>query len=346
MAYADLGKLRQSQEDLRKSIQDYDKSLELKSDLDWAFYNRGIAYYEIAEIQRKTEKSGEAEEEYKRALNDFDNALRINLEYEDAWYRRGLVLTSFGRHPEAIASYDKAIQIYRSKGQQQGEAFAWYDRGRSYAALNSQEEAIASYKRANAILKENHPDVSYYWGRSLQGMSKHREAVALFDVVINMAKANGQKAHFIQALHDRGNSYRDMHLQDKAIESYQCALNRNPRYEPSCKALIELMMDRAYEQIKHQDYLSAVKQFKCALDKIDQFKKNQISDHLQYLLHEFRYKSLLGILRLIELDSSLDRKFPSLGNKTFLELTQDQGYRIRLETEDNYSDLCKRWQSH
>ena len=344
LAYADLGKLNQSQEYLRKAIQDYDKSLALKNDLDWAFYNRGIAYYEIAEMQKRTRLIGEADEEYKRALNDFDDALGINLEYEDAWYHRGLVLTSVGRHHEAIASYDKAIQIYQSKRQLQGEAFAWYDRGRSYAALKSQEEAIASYKRANAILKNSHPDICYHWGRSLQVMNKHQEAVQLFDTVIKIAKTNRQKANVIHAMHGRGNSYQDMNLQDKAIESYQCALHRNPTYEPSCKALIKLMMDRAYEQIKHGQYLSAAKQFKCVLGRIEQFQNNKISEHLQQCLHEFRYKSLCQILRLIELDLSLDQEFPSLGNRVFLELTQDEEYRVRLEAEDNYSALCKHWQ--
>lgn len=145
-------------------------------------------------------------------------------------------------------------------------------------------------------------------------------------------------------MHGIGNSYRDMHLQDKAIESYQRALHHNPMYEPSCKALVKLMMDGAYEQIKHGQYLAAAKQFKCVLDRIEQFKSNKISEHLRQCLHEFRYKSLCQILQLIELDLSLDQEFPSLGNRVFLELTQEKEYRVQLETEDNYSALCKHWQ--
>lgn len=345
LAYADLGKLKQSQEDLRKAIQDYDKSLELKSDLDWAFYNRGVAYYEIAEMQKRSRLTGEADEEYKRSLNDFDDALGINLEYEDAWYHRGLVLTSIGRHHEAIASYDKAIQIYQTKGQRHGEAFAWYDRGRSYAALNLQEEAIASYKRANAILKKDHPDICYHLGRSLQVMNKHQEAVNLFSTVIKIASTNRQKANIIYAYHGCGDSYRDMHLQDKAVESYQRALDHNPKYEPSCKALIKLMMDRADKYIEIGQYQSAIKQLKSAFERIEQFQANKVSDHLRCFLHELKYKSLCEILRLIELDSQLCHEFYSLGNRAFLALTQDKEYRIRLEAEENYSRLYSRWQS-
>ena len=156
LAQSELGQLKKSEKELREAIKDFNKALEQKEDLSWAFYDRGIAHYRIAEIQPKVSNNQEDNEkkEYHNALKDFVQAIRINSEYDDAWYYRGLVLACMERYESAIASFDRTIQICQEKKQTKDEIKAWYDRGKSYKELGEQEEAIASFIRAISVAEK------------------------------------------------------------------------------------------------------------------------------------------------------------------------------------------------
>ena len=177
LALSELGNLKESEKMLREAIEDFTKSLEIKDDLAWAFYDRGIAHYRIAiirqnkdqnkdyRVQEVQEKENNALEEYEKALNDFDQAIGIDAEYDNAWYYRGLVIAEINNYQEqaisgcqkqAIAAFDRAIQICQNKKQPQQdnkptkeEIRNWYDRGKCYRnSKANNEEAIASYKKA------------------------------------------------------------------------------------------------------------------------------------------------------------------------------------------------------
>ncbi len=190
-----LGEIDTSEKLHREAIEDFKEALERKDDLSWAFYDRGIAHYHIANIRQTESTTQEANEEYKNALNDFDRAIRINPDYYNAWYYRGLVLNCLKQYEQAIASYDRAIQICQSN-KEKGEAIkAWYDRGRCYADSESYEEAIASYKEAISLyksLKEKHTRIyldlalnSYHhWGLALNKLGKYQEANEKYNELI------------------------------------------------------------------------------------------------------------------------------------------------------------------
>ena len=166
LAQSELGVINKSEKEIDKAIKDFNKALECKDDLSWAFYDRGIAHYRIADRRKdilgKDSKNQEVQKEYESALNDFAQAIKINSEYGNAWYYRGLVLAQLKKCQEdnhleqtihscreqAIASYDRAIQICREKNQLKEETRNWYDKGNCYRDSELKEEAIASYKRA------------------------------------------------------------------------------------------------------------------------------------------------------------------------------------------------------
>jgi len=98
-----------------------------------------------------------AAKEYEEAIASYDRALQIKPDKHHAWNDRGNILRRLGRHEEAIASYDRAIQINPDKGN------AWYNRGNALVNLGRYEEAIASYDRALQI-KPN--DSSSYYNKA------------------------------------------------------------------------------------------------------------------------------------------------------------------------------------
>jgi predicted O-linked N-acetylglucosamine transferase (SPINDLY family) len=66
-------------------------------------------------------------------------------DYADAWHNRGNALLVLQRFAEAVASYDKALEL------SPGNAEAWCHRGNCLCLLNRLDEALASYDRALAI---------------------------------------------------------------------------------------------------------------------------------------------------------------------------------------------------
>ncbi|WP_044034283.1 tetratricopeptide repeat protein, partial [Microcystis aeruginosa] len=77
--------------------------------------------------------------EYEQAIASYDRALEIKPDDPEAWYNRGIALGNLGRFEQAIASWDRALEIKPDKHE------AWYNRGVALGNLGRFEEAIASW---------------------------------------------------------------------------------------------------------------------------------------------------------------------------------------------------------
>ncbi len=84
---------------------------------------------------------------YQEAIAYYDKALEIDLRLAEAWYNKGVALGEEGRHRQAVDCYDKARAI--------DDRFleVWYKRAISLDALGRHEEAIASYREATVCIK-------------------------------------------------------------------------------------------------------------------------------------------------------------------------------------------------
>jgi tetratricopeptide (TPR) repeat protein len=89
-------------------------------------------------------------ERYEEAIASYDKALQIKSDDYEALLARGFSLHKLGRYEEAIASYDKALQIEPNYYE------AWDNRGIALGYLGRYEEAITSYDKALQI----QPDAS------------------------------------------------------------------------------------------------------------------------------------------------------------------------------------------
>ncbi|MEP1077882.1 tetratricopeptide repeat protein [Leptolyngbya sp. PL-A3] len=170
----ELGLLFQSEQDYGNAIASYEKALEIKTDYDAAWNNRGSALYALGR--------------YKEAIASYDKALEIKPDLHEAWNNRGNALSALGRKEEAIASYEKALEI------KPDDHAAWNNRGYALSALGRKEEAIASYEKALEIKPDLHAawynKACYY---SLQGQVKQaietlQHVIMLNDKYQEMAK--------------------------------------------------------------------------------------------------------------------------------------------------------------
>ena len=114
------------------------------------------------------------------AIDDCDKATEFNPDDPlnwCIWTLRGNSLSDLGRHEEAIASYDKAVEFKRDYHE------AWSNRGISLDDLDRYEEAIASYDKAIKFK----PDFHEAWsgrGISLNNLGRNEEAIASYDKAI------------------------------------------------------------------------------------------------------------------------------------------------------------------
>ncbi|TBR61750.1 hypothetical protein B4U84_13550, partial [Westiellopsis prolifica IICB1] len=93
---------------------------------------------------------------------------------------RGIALRQLGRYEEAIASYDKAVEIKPDKDE------AWYNRGIALGHLGRNEEAIASYDQAIKIKPDFHEAL---YGRGVvlcDYLQRYEEAIVSFQRVIKI----------------------------------------------------------------------------------------------------------------------------------------------------------------
>jgi tetratricopeptide (TPR) repeat protein len=156
-----------------------------------------------------------ASQEHKEAIASYDKALEIKPDYHTAWYNRGTSLADLGRTEEAIASYDKALEIkpdYHT---------AWYNRGNSLDKLGRYEEAIASCDQALRIK----PDKYEAWfnrGVSLSELGRYKEAIASYDKALEI------KPDEPNVWYSRGYALFELERYEEAIASYDKALEIKP----------------------------------------------------------------------------------------------------------------------
>ncbi|WP_156183509.1 CHAT domain-containing protein, partial [Crocosphaera watsonii] len=137
---------------------------------------------------------------------------------DEAWYNRGIALFNLGRWDEAIASYDKALQL------KPDYHLAWDHRGIILCDnLGRFEEAITSFEKALEIK----PDYYSAWhnrGVALSNLQRFNEDIASYDKALQL------KPDLHQAWYYRGNTLGNLRRLDEAIASYDKALQLKPDF--------------------------------------------------------------------------------------------------------------------
>ena len=144
----------------------------------------------------------------------FDEAAALNPDFHEAWNSRGIALRDLGRYEEALACYDKAIEI-------KPDYFVWDNRGDVLRNLGRYEEALASYDKAIEIK----PD--YYYslfsrGYVLRALTRYEEAIISFDKAVEIEPDDNE------VWHHRGIVLSELEKHEEAIASYDKALQFKP----------------------------------------------------------------------------------------------------------------------
>lgn len=80
--------------------------------------------------------------QYPEALDSFNQAIELQPDYQEAWVFRGVVLIHLQRYQEALSSCNQALEI------KPNDSEAWTFRGAALYNLGRKQEAYLSYEKA------------------------------------------------------------------------------------------------------------------------------------------------------------------------------------------------------
>ena len=169
--------------------------------------------FEEAEEEKEKEKE-EAEE-----VEDLPEKVNRSIEAYSAtdWVALGDTLAAAGRYPEALASYERALEM------DPAIAGAWDGRGDALMMTGSYEKAARSYDRALSI----DPLTARTWyhkGNALAMLLRFEEALACYEEAVRIDPSFAEAWNRKGVVHNRLGRYQE------ALESFEKALSLEPGY--------------------------------------------------------------------------------------------------------------------
>jgi len=131
-AYNSRGIAKYEMQDLKGSIADYSKAIEINSNYNAAYFNRAISFYETSQIEA--------------SLNDYNKAIELNPSFPKAFNGRALLyMENLNDLPQAVGDFSKAIELNPEFAQ------AYFNRGIAFAKMNDFSNACSDWKKVHAL---------------------------------------------------------------------------------------------------------------------------------------------------------------------------------------------------
>lgn len=138
-------------------------------------------------------------------------------ETADVHNDRGVALERLGRFAEALASYERAVEL------DPGDAVPCFNRGNALLALGRVDEALEHYDKA-ILLAPNHVNAHINRGSALLRLHRYDEALAAY------TRAAAVKPDCADAFYNQGVALMDLGRQDEAIDRFDQAIALQPRH--------------------------------------------------------------------------------------------------------------------
>jgi tetratricopeptide (TPR) repeat protein len=130
---------------------------------------------------------------YPEALASYEKAIELKLDYANAHFNRAFILKLLNRYDEALAGYDKAIALYP------GHAEAHNNRGSLLQDMRRYDEAIASYDRAIAA-RPDYAMAYHNCGTAMLSMGNMAEAEKMFRKALELKPDFSEPRHSLSTM--------------------------------------------------------------------------------------------------------------------------------------------------
>ncbi len=151
------------------------------------------------------------------AVAIYDKAIQIKPDYVEAYSNRGGALKELGFLQEAVESCDKAIQL------KPDYAEAYSNRGNALQKLGQLETALESYDKA-IRLKPELSDTHSNRGVALRDLGRVEEALESYDKVIQL------NPEYAEAYSNQGVALQGLGRLEEAVQSYDKAIQLRPDF--------------------------------------------------------------------------------------------------------------------
>ena len=153
---------------------------------------------------------------YDEAIACYDRVIEINPKNKWGWINKGDALTQLAKYDEAITIYDKAIEKYPQS------ADVWCDKGFALDYLNKFDDAIIAFDKA-VELKPKFADAWNGKGVVLTNMGKYDEAVQACN------KATKIRPKFALAWSNKGWALANLDRYEESVQAYDEAIRLDPK---------------------------------------------------------------------------------------------------------------------
>ena len=154
---------------------------------------------------------------YSEALAAYEKAIQLSPEYAAAWNGQGKTFRELKRYKNALDAFDKAIQI------QPNYLEAWIGRANVLDNLQRYQAAIDSFDRALKI-QPNDPEAWNSRGDELMDLQRYPEAIASYEKAVQF------QPDYYQAWSSRGWALHNLQRYEDAIASFDKAVQFKPDY--------------------------------------------------------------------------------------------------------------------
>jgi tetratricopeptide (TPR) repeat protein len=145
---------------------------------------------------------------YEEALATYEKAIDIKSDYPQALYGKGKALFQLKKYQESLIAYDQAIQI------QPNYLEAWTNRGFVLVRLKRYSEAIATIDKV-LQLKNDDPKVWQLKGDIFIKISQYNDAIKAYEQAINFQADNPE------LWYKKGLAFQNLKQYEEAITSYK-----------------------------------------------------------------------------------------------------------------------------
>lgn len=234
-AYNNRGNSYQYLKNIHAALNDYNKAIQLDSNLALAYNNRGSATYYNQDIEQPSRPDIE------RAIKDFSKAVQINPYFCTAWSNKGLGFIFLKQYDSAVATLDKAIHCNDANPRN------YLNRGMAKAELNKDREAITDIQTA-LQLHSNLPEAYIEAGKVYLKMGDYDKAKENFNHILDRFPDYSPPAYYYLA-----RTYALQNDKDKMIINLEKA--RESRYFAAKNQREDFLKDKAFEGfLKDEDF--------------------------------------------------------------------------------------------
>ena len=175
----------------------------------------GTACVGLDDAKKCAEGTGDAALDIDYCTRAIDSGVLSKKDLVATFNNRGNAYADNGEHDQAIANFDRAIDLNPDY------ALAFYNRGRAYNFKSEYDRAITDYSQA-IQLKSNFAEAFTNRGFARARKGEYDRAIADYNQAIRL------KPDYALAFYNRGNAYKSKQECDRAIRDYDQATQLDP----------------------------------------------------------------------------------------------------------------------